>query len=361
LLTPHIPLRVCSSFAPRQQAKLPAKLEVIYARTLKGLFLAFLLLLIHPVELLGQVTLERLRPVRVFGIDYLKLDTWAEACQMKRSQKPGEEEVLLTNRWAKLQLKINSRKAQINGIVVYLSNAIVIQNGAVYISLLDLRTLIHPVLFPARSKPPRRIKVVALDPGHGGKDPGNQEGSQLEKDYTLRLAKEIRSRLSQHGIKVVLTRDSDKFIPLERRPAWAGEQGADVLLSLHFNATSRPDNRLKGVEVYCLTPEEARSTAGHGEGIPTRGCLGNRQDTRNALLAYQVHKSMVTSLDVDDLGLRRARWMVLRNAEMPAILIEGGYMSDPQEARRIYSPTHCQQLAQAIIDGLLAYKRLVER
>ena len=84
-------------------------------------------------------------------------------------------------------------------------------------------------------------------------------------------------------------------------------------------------------------------------------------DRKNALLAFQLQKSLVNNLDVEDLGVRRARWIVLRQAEMPAALIEGGYLSDPQEARKIYSPSYRKQLAQAILDGVLAYKRLVER
>jgi N-acetylmuramoyl-L-alanine amidase len=310
---------------------------------------------------MAQANLERLRRHTVSGIDYVAVTSWAAAYDLKLVKKPGDDVLRLTNRWARLQLKLDSRKAEINGIVVFLSNAVISQGGIAWISALDLRTVLHPILFPPRHKPPLRLRTVALDPGHGGKDPGNQEGSQLEKDFTLLLAKEIRTRLNRYGLKVVLTRDSDRFVALEQRPLIAAEKKADIMLSLHFNATGQPANGLKGIEVYCLTPAGARSTGGHGEGIPTNRCPGNRQDGANALLAYQVHKSLVTSLGAEDLGLRRARWMVLRNATMPAILIEGGYMSDPKEAQKIYSPTYRKQLAQAIIDGLLAYKRLVER
>jgi N-acetylmuramoyl-L-alanine amidase len=323
----------------------------------------FLLLgcLIGPVAISAQVSLDRLRTARLHGLDYIDASTWATSCQMKVVRQAGGEELLLTNRWARLHLKINSRKAEINGIVVWLSYPVTSLHSAGYISKIDLAKIILPVLFPAKTKPPQRVRVIALDPGHGGKDPGNLEGSKYEKHYNLLLAREIRGLLARHGIRVVMTRDRDTFVSLERRPAMAREKRANVFVSLHFNAASRPHNGVRGVEVYCVTPAGARSTADHGEGIPEGRCAGNRQDERNILLAYQVQKSMIRSLGMEDLGIRRARWMVLRHADMPAILLECGYMTDSQDARRIYSESQRKQMAQAIVDGILAYKRLVER
>jgi len=84
-------------------------------------------------------------------------------------------------------------------------------------------------------------------------------------------------------------------------------------------------------------------------------------DAKNMLLAYQFQKAMVKSLAVEDRGVKRARFAVLRNARVPAVLVEAGFMSHPRESKRIFDPQYRRQLAQTLRDGILAYKRLVER
>ena len=98
-----------------------------------------------------------------------------------------------------------------------------------------------------------------------------------------------------------------------------------------------------------------------GEGGDVSAWAGNRLDAKNILLAYQVQKAMVRSLPVEDRGVKRARFAVLRNARVPAILIEAGFMSHPQESKRIFDPQYRRRLARAIADGILAYKRAIER
>ena len=97
-----------------------------------------------------------------------------------------------------------------------------------------------------------------------------------------------------------------------------------------------------------------------GEIIGASRKVGNRNDDKNMLLAYELQKSLVGHLNVEDRGVRRARFEVLREAEMPAALIEGGFMSNPADARRIYDAGFRQQMAQAIVTGILAYKNKVE-
>jgi N-acetylmuramoyl-L-alanine amidase len=109
-----------------------------------------------------------------------------------------------------------------------------------------------------------------------------------------------------------------------------------------------------------MTPAHTSSTNARGEGAGAGPYPGNRCDSKNILLSYQIQKAMLKSLSLEDRGLRRARFAVLRGAEMPAILIEGGYMSNPAEARKIYDPAYRVQMAQAIVEGVKAYKNLVE-
>ena len=161
----------------------------------------------------------------------------------------------------------------------------------------------------------------------------------------------------------MLTRTNDSFVELEDRPALANRQKADLFISLHFNIG--PPGRARGVEVYCLTPAKANSTNagrwGHiGEisewGASTGLLSGNRHDNWNALLAYQLQKSLVKNLSAEDRGVRRARFAVLRAVEMPAVLIEGGFLTDSVEQKKIADPKYRDQLAAAIVQGVLAYQ-----
>jgi N-acetylmuramoyl-L-alanine amidase len=233
------------------------------------------------------------------------------------------------------------------------------RNGEAYISPLDLRTAVHPLLYPARNDPKQKLKTICIDPGHGGKDPGNQEGKNQEKKYALLLAEELRKLLKDAGYKVVLTRSGDQYVDLPSRPDLAKRSKADLLVSLHFN--SAPDASVRGVETYAMTPAFASSTNARGEGASTGSYPGNRSDDKNLLLAWNVHKALTRALGTTDRGVRRARFAVLRFAEMPAVLIESGYMSHAEEGKKIMDAAWRTKVAKAITDGIQAYKKTVER
>ena len=158
------------------------------------------------------------------------------------------------------------------------------------------------------------------------------------------------------GFNVQLVRDSDRFVDLDDRPAMAQRAKADLFISLHFNAAP-PASGARGIEVYCLSPAGASSTNDRGENGDRRALPGNLQDPRNILLAYCMQKSLVNRLGAEDRGVRRARWAVLRTPTIPSILIEGGFMSEPGEMRKICSDSFRQQQAQAILEGIQAYQR----
>jgi N-acetylmuramoyl-L-alanine amidase len=222
------------------------------------------------------------------------------------------------------------------------------------------RTL-RPLLSAPRAQSGTKIRTICLDPGHGGKDPGNQVGSNQEKHFTLLLAQEVRSELARAGIKATLTRTTDTFVDLPTRPELAKRRGTDLFVSLHFNAADAGRSTVQGAEVYCLTPVGASSTNARGEGAGAGWFTGNQHDDQNLCLAYQVQKSLTRNLAVADRGVRRARFAVLRDAVMPAVLIEAGFMSNPAEGRKIFTSEYRQKMARAIVDGLLAYKRAVEQ
>ena len=297
---------------------------------------------------------------RVGGQDYFPLAEWAAAHNLDLRWLKREETLQLTNRSARILLTVDHRETQINGIEVWLLFPLVLHNGAAYLAQLDAQTTLRPILFPPKNPPGVKIKRVCLDPGHGGKDPGNRVGSNEEKKFTLLLAQEVRGLLGKAGLKVTTTRSSDTFIDLPTRPDIARRHKADLFVSLHFNSADAGRDTVQGAEVYCLTPAGASSTNAHGEGGETGACTGNRFNDRNLFLAYQVQKSLTHNLGVQDRGLRRARFAVLRDAAMPATLVEAGFMSHPAEGRKIFSTEYRQKLAQAILNGVLAYKRAVE-
>ena len=308
----------------------------------------------------AQAALGKLPRVQISGREYVRLRDWTKANKFQvRWLKPGST-VEISRGDDRLVLVANSAVAFINGIKVWLSHPVTANASVMYVSSLDLQTTIQPLVFPAKSSG-AKIKLIALDPGHGGRDTGNRVGTQAEKIYTLLLAQEIREQLKPQGIKVVLTRATDTFVDLPERPAKARRLNADMFVSLHFNASAVERNEVRGSEVYCHTPVGASSTNSKGVGADSGSFAGNRFNSQNILLAYELQKSLTRKLGVPDRGVRRARFQVLREATMPAVLIEAGFMSHPVEGRKIFDPAYRRQMARAIVDGILTYKMSVER
>ena len=295
--------------------------------------------------------------ISVSGREYVRLATWAKAQGLEATWLVKDRTLQLSGRSSRILLIVNSREARVNGTTVWLLFPVAERGGFVYLSRADTLSTFGPLLTPGKSG---RIQTICLDPGHGGRDPGNRSGSNYEKTQTLLLANEVKSMLAKAGFKVVLTRSADVYIDLENRPAIAQKAGADLFVSLHFNAAESSRSLVKGTEVYNMTPAGAPSTNAQGEGAGAGSFPGNRNNDRNLLLAWNVQKSLVHSLYSEDRGVRRARWAVLRDATMPAILVEAGFMSHPTEGAKIVSAEYRRQMAKAIVDGILAYKKVGE-
>ena len=304
----------------------------------------------------AHVPLQKLDRTVVSGSEYVRLDDWADSTGFAMKCAKKEETITLTSPTAKLVLGVDSRRAEVCGVNVWLSLPVVNRGGAALISLVDAASMLQPILFPQKSD--ARLKTVCLDPGHGGKDTGEANGRKYEKDYTLLLAKEVAALLKHQGLNVMLTRDSDAFVDLSARPLLARRQGADLFVSLHYNSA---DNYIHGLETYCLAPPGVNSSNEGGGKAPRLPEPGNAHDDKNVLLAYEMEKSITAAVPLEDRGLKRSRFEVLREAVMPAVLIEGGFLSNPSDARHIYDPAFRKQMAQAIVEGVMAYKKSVER
>lgn len=309
----------------------------------------------------AQHSLSKLERISISGTEHIRLEDWGRANNFQAMWVVPRQEFKLIRSSATLAFTVDSARMVINGIHVWLSAPVALRNGSAWVAAIDLTTALQPVLFPSKNWGGKTIKTVVLDPGHGGKDPGYHEGKQQEKKYTLLLAKEVSDVLNKAGLKASLTRTSDTALELPSRPDVARRRGADLFVSLHFNsAEGAGGSAVKGAEVYCITPARTSSTNARGEGAGAGAYPGNQFDAKSMLLGYQIQKSLVKNLSVEDRGVRRARFAVLRSAEMPAVLIEGGFMTNPAEGKKISDPAYRHQMAQAIVDGVRAYKNLVE-
>lgn len=244
-----------------------------------------------------------------------------------------------------------------NGMELHLGFTPQIANGEPLVHSLDITKNIQPLLHPS-SLPDKTNRVIVIDPGHGGSNLGTKsvvDGS-YEKEFTLDWAKRLAPILETNGWKVLLTRTSDEDISLSNRVAFADSCKADFFISLHFNAAPSPsDHDESGIETFCLTPTSMPSTLTREyEDDVTLVYPNNHFDTENLQYAVRVQRSLLKIAGAHDHGVRRARFMgVLRGQNRPAILVEGGYLSNPREAKRIADPAYRQKLAEAVAAALV--------
>jgi len=260
-----------------------------------------------------------------------------------------------------LAVEADRREITLNGLQHWLSAPIYGSQGKLWISGSDVLKTVDPVLRQGRSAKPLAVRTIILDPGHGGNDRGASGRTVVEKVLTLDLAKRLQQQLEARGFRVGLTRSTDRFIPLESRPEVAAQQHADLFVSLHLNSGGVAD----GIETFCLTPARAVSTAAAFRGWqasrdqdPDRG---NRCDGQNVWLAHCVQKSLVRATGAYDRGVRRARFVVIRDAPCPAILIEGGFLTNAAEGKNLLTADYRDRLAKAVAEGILNYKAGVEK
>lgn len=311
------------------------------------------------------------RSVRLGGVNYVDAAQFGARFGLDARMTKAGNTLMLSSKWTKIEFDADSRDCSINGLRVFLGDATRAYRGKIMLSRVDAEKLITPLLLPgAGEKQIPGLKTIVIDPGHGGKDPGkmNQRLKINEKTMTLDTARRLQQVLETMGYRVILTRSDDRQIgpdkvsDLQRRAEIANQAHADLFISLHFNAVESGANRVTGVEVYTLTPQSQYSTA-DPEKDDDRGAAtaypGNAMDHWNTVLGYQVYRAMLDELHTDDRGLKRARFAVLRYTTCPAILIESGFLSNDQEARRIATPAYRQKIAEAIADGVQAYGNIL--
>ena len=216
------------------------------------------------------------------------------------------------------------------------------------------------------------VRRIVIDPGHGGKDPGAMAFNLKEKDIVLDVAARTAAILKKkNNYEVILTRDSDVFIPLEERTAIANTRSADLFVSIHVNA--HPKKTARGVETFYLnfaTNTEAMRVAARENATSTHNIsemqsilsdlMQNAKIRESSQLAQAVQTSIISGLQqhkysIKNLGVKQAPFYVLIGAEMPAVLAEISFITNPDEARLLKDESYLQAIAEQIADGVAAY------
>lgn len=219
----------------------------------------------------------------------------------------------------------------------------------------------------------RPVQTLVIDPGHGGRDPGAIGiGGLREKDVTLRLAKVLREKTETEGFRVVLTREGDRTIDLEERTAMAEAAGGDVFISLHTNAA--PRGAARGLETYYLDANHERHSldvAARENGIdPSQVNALQRTLARLRVSEASVHSRRLAALVQDqivagvdgrfgrvhDLGVKKGPFYVLFLSNMPAVLVEVGFITNRKEARLLRDGDYLEELAEQIKAALVRYR-----
>jgi N-acetylmuramoyl-L-alanine amidase len=275
----------------------------------------------------------------------------------------------------------------------------IIKDESVYIDLgVASRKMTSPVSMPLVTQPPiivqeaplsallpplvslaprdKSKKIIVIDPGHGGKDSGAVGHGYMEKDIVLQVGLQLSEQLSSMGYTVYMTRSNDTFIELKDRTKFANDKSADLFLSIHANAIPKTSdaNAAYGVETYYLSPgrsERAMRVAAleNSEDMSEMGAYGklsflnvlnSEKIIASNKLAIDIQKGVLNSVrkqisSVKDNGAREAPFWVLVGAQMPAILLETGYISHPEESARIADPKYQKLMVEGMIDGVKHY------
>jgi N-acetylmuramoyl-L-alanine amidase len=265
---------------------------------------------------------------------------------------------LIENNRIRVLASMDSRDASILDQQIWLHEPVRQIRGRWAFHEIDMRTSLDPILRPEVYL--RRVghRVVVIDPGHGGQDTGARGRLGVEeKQVVLDIARRLRAHLTSAGMTVYMTREGDRFIDLEERARMARRWNADLFISIHANSAANPS--ASGAETFVLAAPGHSSTA---TGSRAGGVsAGHQHSVQSAILGYHVQRTLVAQTGVANRGLKRARFVVLRDAPCPAVLVECGFLSNPQEERRFMDPEFRENMARGIARGVLTYVQLARQ
>lgn len=300
--------------------------------------------------------------VDIIGIEYMSLRTVAGHFGMKYNWLSNAKSARLSSQWTRMDYTLHQRYQTLNGVRVYLGAPVALHRDSLHVAKLDYERTLQPLLSPRLFRDVPKLYHIVIDAGHGGKDVGavNERLNLYEKDLALSVALRLGNLLAKLGYKITYTRTNDVYLSLDERSAAANAHQADLFISIHFNASST--HSVRGVETYTMTPQHQASSSGD----PTKNrdkqyYPGNDNDVWNTLVGFYTQRELTKLPQAQDRGLKRARFAVIREARCPALLVEGGFLSNDNEGRLLENSRHQELIAQAITTGISSYQRTLNR
>jgi N-acetylmuramoyl-L-alanine amidase len=303
--------------------------------------------------------------VQVRRRDYVNIADFVRYYNFEQKWDQKNQKITLNRKSTSLNLLLNSRECRFDGVRMWLNDPPIQYQNSTLLSEVDIRKTLHPLLCVPGEELKQKVKTIMIDPGHGGEDRGAAgNGGSVEKRLNIDVARRIEKLLNKAGFRTLMTRREDTYVSLEDRSDLTNSSEADLFLSIHFNSAT-PNTQAKGIETFCLTPSGLGSTdfirkqfrIGQFGEEP-----GNKFDETNLLLAYLVQRNLILSLpNMADRGIRRARFHVIKATKCPSILVECGFLSNSEEEKWILSPTHRDNIAGAIVNGIKSYAELMNR
>ena len=299
--------------------------------------------------------------IKVSGHDYLSIDNISKFYGLPAEVVPAGKQIRLETVKHPLEFVSGSREVIINGARSWLCFTLIEHDGKFLVSRMDVAKTIEPQLRPHRIPNIGRLQTVVLDPGHGGHDKGAVGRYGYEKNFALDVARKLRPLLQAKGLRVIMTREGDYFVPLEVRAQIANAAQDSIFVSIHFNATDRDPNAT-GFEIFSFTPRGAPSTSDTSLTLSSLDMqAGSTVDTQSMALSSCIYHSLLGHIPEFDRGIKRARFAVLRLTRVPAVLIEGGFLTERGESELIAKNDWRTKLAQSISVGIQNYQALADK
>jgi N-acetylmuramoyl-L-alanine amidase len=296
--------------------------------------------------------------IKVSGQDYLSVDNISRFYGLPEGIPASGGKVEFETAKNPLEFVSGSREVIINGARSWLCFPVIEQDGKLLVSRTDVAKTIEPLVRPHRVPNVGKVQTVVVDPGHGGYDKGQVSRYGYEKDFALDVARKLRPLLQSKGLRVIMTREGDYFVPLEVRAQIANKARDSIFVSIHFNG-SNDDRNATGFEIFSFTPRGAPSTS---DGAVAPSALsaqpGSAVDAQSTALSACIYHSLLGHIPEYDRGIKRARFAVLRLTKVPAVLIEGGFLTEQGECKLIGQKEWRAKLARAISVGIESYRAL---
>jgi N-acetylmuramoyl-L-alanine amidase len=221
----------------------------------------------------------------------------------------------------------------------------------------EKRPAVYRELKPAQPQTSKPFAVVVLDPGHGGEDSGAMCGGVMEKDLTLDIARRVDRLLDSEGVATSMTRLGDSYVSLADRAAFGNRAKESIFISIHFNEDNKPV--ASGVETY-YAAHQINSGSTFGSWLPFFSRPpSNSPKPESQSLAGFIQEALVVRTRAVDRGTQAKQFFVIANVTSPAVLIEGGFITNKDELSKLVSEDYRDQLAAAVADGVLRYRDAV--